>query len=79
MLIISKENINFIKKNIPEADKIINANCTRDALIVFSEWLAFTRKCWDESGYYYSDLGRQAQRVYDDLLYDNVYAHKENA
>mgnify|MGYP000796867007 FL=1 len=35
--------------------------------------------CWDENGYDYSDLGRQAQKVYDDILYDNVYANKSNA
>lgn len=46
--------------------------------MAFSDWLDMNPDCWDENGYDYSDLGRQAQKVYDDILYDNVYAHKSN-
>lgn len=79
MIIINDKNIKFVKKHIPNADEILNANSTRDALVAFSDWLAMNSDCWDENGYDYSDLGRQAQKVYDDILYDNVYANKSNA
>ncbi len=79
MIIIDDTNKRFVKKHIPNADEILNSDSVRNALKLFSSWLNMNPDCWDESGYYYSDLGRQAQRVYDDLLYDNVYAHKENA
>ena len=69
----------YYKKHIPNADKILNSDSARDALVAFSDWLAMNPDCWDENGYDYSDLGRQAQKVYDDILYDNVYANKSNA
>uniref|UniRef100_UPI003F7D54DC hypothetical protein n=1 Tax=Ruminococcus intestinalis TaxID=2763066 RepID=UPI003F7D54DC len=59
--------------------QILNSASARDALVAFSDWLAMNPDCWDENGYDYSDLGRQAQKVYDDILYDNVYANKSNA
>lgn len=65
--------------HIPKADEILNSASVRDALEAFSDWLDMNPDCWDENGYDYSDLGRQAQKVYDDILYDNVYANKSNA
>ena len=79
MIIINDKNKKFVKKHIPNADKILNSDSARDALVAFSDWLAMNPDCWDENGYDYSDLGRQAQKVYDDILYDNVYANKSNA
>lgn len=64
--------------HIPKADEILNSASVRDALEAFSDWLDMNPDCWDENGYDYSDLGRQAQKVYDDILYDNVYANKSN-
>ena len=85
MIIINDKNKKFVKKHIPNADEILNSDSTRDALVAFSDWLDMNPDCWDENGYDYSDLGRQAQKVYDqaqkvydDILYDNVYAHKSN-
>ena len=79
MIIINDKNKKFVKKHIPNADKILNSDSARDALVAFSDWLAMNPDCWDENGHDYSDLGRQAQKVYDDILYDNVYANKSNA
>ncbi len=79
MIIINDKNKKFVKNHIPNADKILNSDSARDALEAFSDWLDMNPDCWDENGYDYSDLGRQAQKVYDDILYDNVYANKSNA
>lgn len=79
MIIINDKNKKFVKKHIPNADKILNSDSARDALEAFSDWLDMNPDCWDENSYDYSDLGRQAQKVYDDILYDNVYANKSNA
>lgn len=79
MIIINDKNKKFVKNHIPKADEILNSASVRDALEAFSDWLDMNPDCWDENGYDYSDLGRQAQKVYDDILYDNVYANKSNA
>lgn len=79
MIIINDINKKFVKNHIPKADEILNSDSVRDALEAFSDWLDMNPDCWDENGYDYSDLGRQAQKVYDDILYDNVYANKSNA
>ena len=62
MIIINDKNKKFVKKHIPNADKILNSDSARDALEAFSDWLDMNPDCWDENGYDYSDLGRQAQK-----------------
>ena len=77
MITINDENKKFVKKYIPNANKILNSDTVMDALIAISDWLDMNPDCWD--GYDYSDFGRQVQKVYDDILFDNIYANKRNA
>ena len=72
MVIIEKSDAEFIKKNIPNPEKIIKASVLRDALLYFLDWLDNNRECWDSSGFNYSELGRQAQRVYDNIRISNA-------
>lgn len=71
MIIIEKNDAEFIKKNIPNPEKIIEASSLREALLYFLDWLDNNRGCWDSSGFGYSVLGSQAQRVYDNIRISN--------
>lgn len=71
MIIIAKNDAEFIKKNIPNPEKIIEASSLREALLYFLDWLDNDRECWDPSGFGYSALGSQAQRVYDSIRISN--------
>lgn len=79
MITINDENKRFVKKYIPNANKILNSDTARDALVAISDWLDMNPECWEANGYDYSDFGRQAQKVYDDILFDNIYANKRSA
>lgn len=73
MLKFNNNDIEFIKNNLPiESQEIIfsteELNTTLDIL---SEWIDLNEKCWEENGEDYSDLGRQAQRVYDSIYLNN--------
>lgn len=74
MVIIKKSDAEFIEKYIPNPEKIINASVLRDALLYFLDWLDNNRDCWDSSGFGYSALGSQAQRVYDNIRISNASA-----
>ncbi|MDO4831400.1 MAG: hypothetical protein Q4A46_07990 [Clostridia bacterium] len=76
-MIINEENKNFIKKYVPNSEKVLESTTVHDALVAFSDWLDTNPDCWETNGYDYSNFGRKAQKVYDDMLYDNVYANKE--
>ena len=39
MIIINDKNKKFVKKHIPNADKILNSASARDALVAFSDGL----------------------------------------
>ena len=71
MLNLNKDDIKFINKNISEPQKIINAVSVRDALVAFSNWIAVSDRCWDNTGDNYSDFGRRAQKIYDNILLNN--------
>lgn len=47
MIIINDKNKKFVKKHIPNADKILNSDSARDALEAFSDWLDMNPDCWD--------------------------------
>lgn len=65
----TETDIKFIKSNIPNYEKIFKSSNLRDVLIVLSDWIS--KNGWDESGYNYSSLGRQAQAVYDNIYFNN--------
>ena len=65
MINFTETDIKFIKSNIPNYEKIFKSSNLRDVLIVLSDWIS--KNGWDESGYNYSSLGRQAQAVYDNI------------
>lgn len=71
MIIIEKADAEFINKNIPNPQKIINAPSVRDALLSLAEFIETTQECWDSSGRFYSSLGNQAQKVYDNIRISN--------
>ena len=57
----------FLEKNLPEA---LTAPNRREALILLYDLIeekGFAPPHYDE----YNDFGRQAQKVYDDLYYNN--------
>ena len=64
---------------IPNPEKILEATTVRNALVAFSDWLDMNPDCWENNGYDYNSLGRKAQKIYDDILYDNVYANTKEA
>ena len=72
MIIIEKSDAEFIEKYIPNPERITKAPTLRDALLYFLDWLDNNRDCWDDSGYGYSNLGSQAQRVYDNIRISNA-------
>lgn len=72
MLLFSNSDRVFIQNNIPDAINILNADKCRDALVLFSRWIDTNTACWDDSGLNYSDFGRKAQRVYDNILENNM-------
>lgn len=71
MLNFTKDDIKFLEENVSESYNIINAVNVRDALVIFSNWIATSDKCWDDTGDNYSDFGRNAQKVYDNILENN--------
>lgn len=78
-IVINEKNAEFIKKHIPNPEKILEATTVRNALVAFSDWLDMNPDCWENNGYDYNSLGRKAQKIYDDILYDNVYANTKEA
>ncbi len=71
MIVIEKADVDFINKHIPQPERIINASSVREALLSLSEFINTTQECWDSSGRFYSRLGNQAQRVYDNIRISN--------
>ena len=69
MINFTETDIKFIKSNIPNYEKIFKSSNLRDVLIVLSDWIS--KNGWDESGYNYSSLGRQAQAIYDNIYFNN--------
>lgn len=73
MLKFDDNDIEFIKKHLPiESQKIMfSAKELNTALDILYEWIDLSDDCWEENGEDYSDLGRQAQRVYDSIYLNN--------
>ena len=71
MIIIEKADVEFINKNIPNPQRIINAPSVRDALLSLADFIETSQECWDSSGRFYSRLGNQVQRVYDNIRISN--------
>ena len=73
MLVFEETDIAFIKNKLPDdvQEKILNAKTLSDALDAFGEWIDLSYDCWEEDGENYSDLGREAQRVYDNIYLNN--------
>lgn len=67
MLKMSKNSQEFLQKNLPEILKV--SNC-REVLRVIYDFI--NQKGFAPPHYYdYNDLGREAQKVYDDIYYQN--------
>ena len=68
MLNMTKDSRVFLKKYLPDA---LDTDVLRDALELLFDWI-------EDNGYApphyydYNDLGREAQRVYDDLFLSNA-------
>lgn len=73
MLKFNENDIQFIENNLSkeEQEKIFTAQKLSDALSVFARWIDLYEACWEEDGENYSDLGRHAQRVYDNIYLNN--------
>lgn len=70
MLKLTENDKNFIKKNFDNADEILNSNSLRDVLIALYDLIddkGFAPPNYDE----YNDFGREAQKVYDSIYYNN--------
>lgn len=66
-----KSDTEFIKKNMGEDSILLKTDDLREFSLVFTEWIA--RNGFDETGENYSDLGREAQRVYNYFLSKYLY------
>ena len=67
MVNMSQKSRDFLAENLPEA---LQANTARDCLDFLYKLIdrkGFAPPDYDE----YNDFGREAQRVYDDLYYNN--------
>ena len=71
MVVINEQDANFIKDNIPNPERILEAATLKDALMNFLDWLDTNRDCWDSTGRDYSALGTKAQNVYDNIRISN--------
>ncbi len=73
MIVFKNSDTEFIKNNLPadSQEKIFSAQETNTALDILSEWIDLCEECWEENGEDYSELGRQAQRVYDNIYLNN--------
>ena len=73
MLNFNIKSIEFINNHLPEESQktIFSAKTTNEVLDILSEWIDLCEECWEENGEDYSDLGRQAQHVYDDIYLNN--------
>jgi hypothetical protein len=73
MLVFKNSDTEFIKKNLPadSQEKIFSAQETNTVLDILSEWIDLSEECWEENGEDYSELGRQAQRIYDNIYLNN--------
>lgn len=73
MLVFKESDKEFIKKNLPidSQEQILSAQETNIALDILSEWIDLCEDCWEENGEDYSNLGRQAQQVYDNIYLNN--------
>ncbi|MEG1835650.1 MAG: hypothetical protein RR229_05940 [Oscillospiraceae bacterium] len=66
---LTQTDKDFINKNLPKdlAEKIFNAKEVNDILSVLNFWLNRNGDCWASNGEDYNDLGRETQRVYDNI------------
>lgn len=71
----SEKSISFLKQKAPE---VLDATNYKEALILLLIWINDNSfdppKYWD-----YNDLGREAQKVYDDIYYLNKQMEEAQA
>lgn len=70
MVFFTDEDKNFIKKHLPNADKVLSMSNVRDVLHSVSDWID-TNGFAPPDYYDYNDLGRVAQQVYDRIYLNN--------
>ncbi len=63
MLNLRSSDIKFIKEHIGEDSILLKTDDIGVFLDVLFDWIA--RNGWDSTGINYSDLGREAQKIYD--------------
>ena len=68
MLNLKESDIEFIKDNISEDSILLQTNDIGVFLDALDEWIV--QFGWDETGENLSDLGREAQRIYDYVYYE---------
>lgn len=67
MIHISKEDKEFIKANMENAEQVLASEEINDVLDALNHVI----NCKGFYGYEYNDFGREAQKVYDRLYFDN--------
>lgn len=67
MLKFSEKDIEFINKNFDNSNEILQSDDRRFVLLQIFDLL--TKKGFD--GYYYNELGEEAQKVYDSIYLNN--------
>lgn len=72
MFKISKEDMDFIKENIPDAENIMNLTNRNDDLniLLYAIDARITYQGFDDN-YNLNDFGINAQKVYDRIYYEN--------
>lgn len=73
MLKLEDSDVRFIKENMSAEfqERIFSAETRRQLLHEFYVWMDTSEECWEANGEDYSDLGRAAQRVYDNIYLNN--------
>ena len=70
MIVFTEEDKKFIRKNLSNAEEVLQMEEINDVLDTIGDWI-------DDNGfepphyYDYNDLGREAQKVYDRIFRNN--------
>lgn len=70
MLNFTENDRRFIEKNFDNAAQLLASSSRREVLIAI-EMLIGTQGMAPPDGYYYNDLGKKAQAVYDSIYSNN--------
>ena len=68
MINLTADEIRFIKENFENAEELIASNDLRDVLYAIDGIITYKGFDINED---LNDFGREAQRIYDDIYYNN--------